>query len=119
MDTIELQGIACQALLGVTRKERKQRQFVRVDASIGLDLEPAANTDDLELTVDYHQLVKRIQKTVHDHECYLLESLTSHLCRSLLAHGRIRHVRLRVYKFPADLTDDVEHVAVEMSRGRE
>ncbi len=116
MDFIDIQGISCEALLGVDRKERTKRQFIRVDARIGLELEAAANTDDLSLTVDYAQLVKRIQKTVYDHQCQLLETLASHLCSSIMTDPRIRQVALRVYKFPADLANDAEHVAVEINR---
>lgn len=116
MDYIVVEGISCDAYLGVSSKERKQRQHVRVDVRVGVELDAAANTDNLELTVDYHQLVQRIQKTAADHECRLVESLASHLCSSVLTDPRVREASVRVYKFPEDLQDDINHVSVEVTR---
>ncbi len=116
MDYLRVQGISCEARLGVSRKERRELQFIRVDLSAGLDMEAAANTDDLELTVDYAQLIRRVQKTVRDHECYLLESLAQHLCRSVLTDSRIREVTVQVYKFPENLRDEIDQVSIEMTR---
>ncbi len=118
MDKIEVRGIFCESHLGVARRERKKKQQIVIDVIVQADLDAAAAGDDVALTVDYQQLTQRIQKTVQDHECKLLESLTDYLCRSVLTLDLVKQVTVRVTKFPEAMRDDIDSVSVEMTRTR-
>ena len=117
MDKIIINGIYCEACLGISDQERAKPQVLVIDATLAMDLEPAANTDDLTLTVDYEQLIRQIQKTVSDHQCCLVEAVAGHICKSILANNRILSVEVTVKKFPEALRDTIDHVAVKMARG--
>ena len=116
MDRIEVRGIFCESHLGVALRERRRKQQIVIDLTVHADLQAAAASDDVASTVDYEELTQRVQKTVRDHECKLLESLTDHLCRSLLTLDRVKRVTVRVTKFPESMRDDVDSVSVEMTR---
>ncbi len=64
MDKIHLREISCQAHIGVTEEERTVAQRILLDLILHLDLEPAAQTDDLEKTVDYRQS-RRFERSSH------------------------------------------------------
>ena len=116
MDKIVIAAIPLAVRIGVTVEERSRPQTVLLDLTLELDLEPAANTDDLSLTVDYHALVSRLRELAESNECRLLETLTGRLCRAALSDPRIASAHARVRKFPAEMNGQAESVAVEMTR---
>src|SRR5512136_2951352 len=104
MDKIVIAAVPLFVRIGVTAEERSQLQNVLLDLTLQLDLEPAANTDDLSLTVDYHALVSRLRELAESAECRLLETMTGRLCRAALSDPRIASVHARVRKFPAEMS---------------
>ncbi|RPI24378.1 MAG: dihydroneopterin aldolase [Acidobacteria bacterium] len=116
MDRICLQGVPLRARLGELPEERAFPQKLLLDLTIELELEAAANTDSLDLTVDYKKLVDRLQDTAQKTSCNLLETLTLRLCNVALDDPKVSAVQIKVRKFPAELTGQVESVAVEMTR---
>ena len=116
MDRIHIHSISCLAHVGVAAEERESAQEVLVDLVLSIDLEPAANIDAVELTVDYQQMVHKVQETSQQNRYRLLESLAAQLCRVILEDDRIAAVQLTVHKFPEILREKVKSVAVEMTR---
>jgi len=118
MDRICLNGVPLRARLGELPEERAFPQKLLLDMTIELELEAAANTDQLSLTLDYKKLVDRLQAAAEHTSCNLLETLTSRLCQLALEDPRVTSIQIKVRKFPAELTGQVESVAVEMTRTR-
>jgi FolB domain-containing protein len=116
MDRIHLAGIVCTARLGISEQERSAPQRLSLDVDLGLDLEAAANTDDLALSVDYQRLVERLQDAAAEETCRLLETLAHRLCRVILESPAVRSVQLTLRKYPQALQGRLDHVAVEMIR---
>ncbi len=116
MDKIHLREISCQAHIGVTEKERAVAQRILLDLTLHLDLEPSAQTDDLEQTVDYRQLVEEVRETVAHGTYSLLEALTGAVCDLVLRDNRVSKVKVKAYKFPEVLRGSIKDVAVEMTR---
>lgn len=118
MDKIHVNGIPCAAYIGVTEDERAAPQEIQVHVALSMDLEPAANTDDVKLTVDYRGIVSRVQETVQGRQFHLLEALVYRVCRAILEDPRIESVQVTAEKRPRVLAGKVDHVAVEMKKGR-
>jgi len=118
MDRICLNGVPLRARLGELPEERAFPQKLLLDMTVELELEAAVNTDQLSLTVDYKKLVDRLQATAEQTTFSLLETLTSRLCQVALEDPKVRVVHARLRKFPAELTGQVESVAVEITRKR-
>ena len=116
MDKIHLREIACEAHIGVTEEERAVAQSILLDLILHLDLEPAAQTDDLQQTVDYRQLVEDVRETVAKGSYSLLEALAGTVCDRVLRDSRISMVEVKAYKFPEALRGSLKDVAVEMTR---
>ncbi len=116
MDKIHISGIFCLAHLGVTPAERENPQKILVDLLLCLDLEVAADTDDLDSTVDYVGIVGKVKTTLQEKRFCLLESLAGQLCRSLLTDNRIETVQVTLRKFPEALRQEVSYVEVELTR---
>ena len=118
MDRICLNGVPLRARVGELPEERAFPQKLLLDMTVELELEAAANTDQLSLTVDYKKLVDRLQAAAERTSCNLLETLTSRLCQVALDDPKVSAVQIRLRKFPAELTGQVDSVAVEMTRKR-
>lgn len=116
MDKIHLREISCQTHIGVTEEERAVAQRILLNLILHLDLEPAAQTDDLKQTVDYRQLVEEVRKTVAQGSYTLLEALAGAVCSRVLRDDKISVVEVKVYKFPEALRGALKYVTVEMTR---
>ncbi|MEE8347958.1 MAG: dihydroneopterin aldolase [Acidobacteriota bacterium] len=119
MDKIHINGISCQALVGVPQKEREKPQQVVIDLTLSLDLESAAQSDRVESTVDYQEIVEKVESLISQESFQLLETLTAHVCQSVLTDVRIKTVLVKVRKFPELLKDRISSVEVEMTRTRD
>ena len=116
MDKILLNSISCTAHLGVLPGERETTQDILIDLVLWLDLEAAAKADQVQLTVDYRQVVSQVQITVEQSRFHLLEALAAELCQTVLRENNIESVQITVRKFPESLRDKLTDVAVEMTR---
>lgn len=116
MDQLRIQEISGAARIGVTEQERRHPQKVLVDVVLFLELEAAANTDDLTLSIDYCHVVEIVLQIVQARPYALLESLTRCICERLLGNGRIVSVQVQVQKFPEALQQSAKAVAVRMKR---
>lgn len=115
-DRIHLNGVSFLAHIGATEAERSEPQGLLLDLVIELELEAAANTDDLSLTVNYVDLVERVERAAAQAEYQLLETLCQRICSAILQDPRINAVEARLHKFPAALKGKVTSVATEMRR---
>ena len=59
MDTLKINGIEVECVLGDLPEERTREQKIQVDVSLELDLEAASASDSIDDTVDYALLVGR------------------------------------------------------------
>jgi dihydroneopterin aldolase len=116
MDKIHINGISCQAYVGVPLQERENPQEVVIDLTLSLDLEMAARTDQVKSTVDYQKIVEKVESAVTQGPFQLVEALAAQVCHSVLTDTRIKSAQVRVRKFPEPLRDRVGYVEVEMTR---
>ena len=118
-DLVEIRGLKLKGRHGVTDEERGAEQPFVINLAARLDARPAAMLDDLSSTLDYEEAVQIVAKIVTGESYQLLETLADRIARSLLANPRVLDVWVRVAKTEAPLPEDVEEVAVEVSRSRE
>jgi FolB domain-containing protein len=118
-DLVEIRGLKLRGRHGVSVEERENEQPIIVSLAARLDSRPAAMLDDLASTLDYEEAVRVISKIVTGESYALLETLGDRIARSILANPRVLDVWVRVAKPQAPLPEDVEEVAVEVSRSRD
>lgn len=118
-DLIEIRGLHLRGHLGVTPEERAQEQPLVVSIAARVDTRLASATDDLGATLDYEEAVREIAKIVSSESYQLVETLADRIARTLLGHGAVLDVWVRVAKPQAPLPEPVDEVAVEITRSRD
>lgn len=116
LDRITLVGIRLRPRLGVTPGERRTPQSCTADISIWGDFEAAASTDDLAATLDYSKILAKAVEVAHQREYNLLETLAYRLGRAVLQGFPAHRVSVKVRKQPAALSDQLDHVEVEVEQ---
>jgi len=98
MDTIFLEQVAVQTTLGVPDWERLKPQTIMLDIEIGYDLSQSCQSDAIEDTVDYGEVVNRIRETLKENSFKLVEALAEHVCQLILKEFRAESVKIKVAK---------------------
>src|SRR5690606_15318348 len=88
--TIRLTGLRAHGHHGVYDFEREAGQEFIVDATLELDLGPAAKSDDIADTVHYGELADRLVAIITGEPVNLLETLASRLLEACLADDRVQ-----------------------------
>ena len=118
-DLVEIRGLKLKGRHGVTDEERSAEQPFVINLAARLDARPAAMLDDLGSTLDYEEAVRIVAKIVTGESYQLIETLADRIARALLTNKHVLDVWVRVAKTDAPLSEDVEEVAVEVSRSRD
>jgi D-erythro-7,8-dihydroneopterin triphosphate epimerase len=85
-------------VIGANEWERKTLQDIIINVEITFDGCQAAQSDDLDDTVNYKTICKKIIKEVENSQFYLLEKLTDHILNIVLEDSRVQHVVVEVDK---------------------
>lgn len=118
-DRVALRGIAGFGHHGVLAYERRDGQQFVVDVSCSLDLAPAAQSDDLEQTVDYSELARAVVADIEREPLNLIEALADRIAGTCLRAPRVASVEVTVHKPEAPMPVPVADVAVTVTRDRE
>lgn len=118
-DLIEVRGLKLKGRVGVTAEERAVPQPITISVAARYDTRLASATDELSATLDYDGVVRRIATLVGEREFQLIETLADRVARMLLEDRSVEDCWVRVAKPNAPLSEDVDEVAVEITRGRE
>ena len=99
MDQLKLNGIEVECIIGDQPEERENEQRLLVDVALDIDLEDAAESDQLDDTVDYSLLVGNIREALEDAQCRLLERAAGVVADVCLSDPRVERVTVGVRKF--------------------
>jgi dihydroneopterin aldolase len=117
-DRIAVRGLRAYGHHGVYAVERQQGQSFSCDAVLEVDTVPAAETDDLERTVNYAELAQRLYAVLAGDPVDLLETLAQRLADVCLSFPRVEAVEITVHKPEADLGVPFGDVTVTIRRTR-
>ena len=101
MDIIYLHGLKVDCVIGIWEWERRITQTITFDLDMGFDISRAAASDQIEDTLSYKDVSKRIEQFVSESEFALVEKLTSEVARILLEEFPIQWCRVKANKFGA------------------
>jgi dihydroneopterin aldolase len=118
-DRITLTGLRVHGRHGVHEYERVNGQEFVVDATVWLDLAPAADTDALTATLDYDALAQRAAQIVSGEPCNLIETVAGRIATDVLSDQRVHAVEITVHKPAAPLAHPCTDVAVTIHRCRD
>ncbi|GAB3680518.1 dihydroneopterin aldolase [Salinisphaera aquimarina] len=98
MDTIFIDQLSVDTVIGVYDWERTIRQRVVIDLEMGFDIRAAAADDDVALTLDYKSVAKRVIAFVEAAEFELVETLSERIAALILDEFDVTTVSLRLNK---------------------
>ena len=98
MDPIFLSEVRVETRLGVPDWERMTPQTIVLDIEIGMPHSHACQSDAIEDTIDYGQVVARIRETLQINSFRLVEALAEHLCQLIMTEFGAPQVKIKVAK---------------------
>jgi len=114
-DWLCVEGLELVCTIGVTERERQNKQRVIVNLQLGVDFFDVGTTDSIADTVDYRSVARRVVEIGEKSSFQLVETLATHLSRAVLSEfPRIHQVRIEVWK-PGALTAAKSVGAVTLS----
>jgi len=116
MDRILIKDLMLRCVLGLSGEERREKQDVLINLILWTDLRPAAASDNIEDTVDYSALKKRIITLVERSEYHLAETLADRIASLCLEQKAVQQVKVTLEK-PTALRF-AHSVGVEITRSR-
>ena len=115
MDIVYIRDLRIETIIGINDWEREVRQTVSLDLEMATDIRGAASSDDIEDTVDYKAVAKRIIGFVEESEFLLVELMAERISDILFDEFPIPWLRLRIGK-PGAVTGAAD-VGVIIERG--
>lgn len=117
-DRIELRGLKVRGHHGVFDHERADGQDFFIDVVLWLDLQAAAESDDLADTVDYGALAQQVAGIVGGEPRDLIEKVGAEVADTIMADERISACEVTVHKPSAPIPLTFDDVAVVTRRSR-
>lgn len=97
-DIVFIEDLRVQTVIGVFDWEREVRQTVSIDLQMAFDIRKAAASDDIEDTLDYKAVSKRLIHFVEDSEFQLVEALAERCAAIVLEEFPVRWLRIKLSK---------------------
>ena len=98
MDIIYLRELRVETVIGIYEWERRIRQPVIIDLEMAADIRGAAATDNIEDTLNYKAVAKRLVTFAENSEFQLVETLAERLAEIVMSEFRVPWLRLEVNK---------------------
>ena len=97
-DVIFLRGLEVECIIGFIDWERRVKQTVVIDLELPVDCRAASVRDEVEDTLDYKKVAKRVIAFIEASEFKLVETAANRLALTLLEEFGIEWVRLSINK---------------------
>lgn len=116
-DTIFLQNLRVETIVGIWDWERKMRQTVSIDLNMGADIRKAAASDEIDSTLNYKLVAKRVQQFVEGAHFKLVETMAEKIAALVLDEFDMPWIEVRVSKPRA--IRNAENVGVVIRREKQ
>jgi FolB domain-containing protein len=98
MDEIFITDLLIRGVIGITDREREQPQDILVNIVIYSDISTAGKSDNVEDSVNYRTISKKILAHVESIKRYTVEALATDIAELCLEFNGVEGVRVRVEK---------------------
>lgn len=118
-DQIVLTGIHGFGYHGLFDQERKEGQDFFVDLTLSVDLSVAAESDEIDDTVNYAEITDLVVEEITSNPVNLIEKLASRIAERVLnQHSKVKAVTVTVHKPQAPVAAQLKDIAVIVTRSR-
>ena len=98
MDIVFIRDLKIETVIGIYDWERKIRQQISIDLDMATDIKKAASSDNIEDTLNYKAVAKRLINFVETSDFELVEALAEQICSIVLQEFNVPWVRLTLNK---------------------
>jgi FolB domain-containing protein len=116
MDKVIIKNLLVRGIIGVNDWERKRPQDILINITLFTDTRRAAESDDLQYSVNYSTMSRKVQAHAESVQRLTVEALANDLARICLEEKGVQKVVIRVEKPGA--VRFAESVGVEIERLR-
>lgn len=113
-DTIIINNLHVETIIGLYPWERKVRQTLLIDLALSTDIRKAAANDDLHHTINYEAVCQRVTALAQNNQYKLIETLAENIASMILQEFTATSVSLTVKK--CDNMTEVNHVGISIER---
>jgi FolB domain-containing protein len=117
LDQIFITDLVARGIIGINPDEREKAQEIRINLVLFVDTRQAGKSDNLEDSVNYRTIAKRVINHAESAARRTVEALAADIAGLCLADGGVKKVRVRVEK-PGAVRFS-RSVGVEIERERE
>lgn len=117
MDIVYLHGLVVDCVVGLWDWERAITQKVTIDLDMGSDVSIAAKSKNIEDTLNYKEVSKRVAEVVVDGEFLLVETMAEDIAATLKKEFGVKWCRVRINKTGA--VRGAKDVGVIIERGEQ
>ena len=98
MDLVYIHGLEVETVIGIYDWERKIRQTVSLDLEMGTDIRRAAASEDIDQTLNYKSVSKRLIDFIEGSEFLLVEAMAEEIAALVLREFPVPWLKLRLGK---------------------
>jgi dihydroneopterin aldolase len=98
MDIVFIRDLQIETVIGIYDWERKVKQIISLDIDMATDIQKAASSDNIEDTLSYKTVAKRLIAFVEESEYELVEALAEKICEIIREEFGVPWVRLTLNK---------------------
>ena len=114
LDKIHIRDLLLRCIIGVYDSERVNKQDILINIILYADLRKACETDNINDTVDYKIIKKKIVNMVESSSFFLIERLAEKIADICLENRKVRKVNVMIDKTGA--LRFAKSVAIEIER---
>jgi FolB domain-containing protein len=97
-DQIHIKDLLLRGILGINDWEREKPQDILLNVTLFADVQAAGKSDDIEDTVNYRTISKRIIAHVESSKRFTVEALAEDVAQICLQDKRVERVKVRIEK---------------------
>ncbi|MFV8781066.1 dihydroneopterin aldolase [Microbulbifer sp. SA54] len=98
MDIVYIRDLKIDTIIGIYEWEREVKQTVSLDLEMAFDIREAARTDNIEHTLNYKAVAKRLIAFIEGSEFLLVETMAEQVAEIVRKEFNVSWLRLRLSK---------------------
>jgi len=98
LDRIYIRDLLLRCIIGIFPEERREKQDVIINITLGGDMSRAGQTDNIEDAIDYKNIKKRVLAMAQQSSFFLVERLAEQIATICLENPKVKEVQVTVEK---------------------
>lgn len=98
MDTIFIEQIKADAIIGIYPHERVAKQPLNLDIEMSYDAQQAIASDNIKYALDYHKICNELVEYINNSSFQLIETLAESIANKILSNDNVAKVKVKLSK---------------------